>query len=85
MTTHIVIRDDALRSALRAAHKNEQRWMEIAPEYFADPERIDQWASIAKLRRLEVERIENLLAEMAGPSSPPEADAGYGMRNSPNG
>jgi hypothetical protein len=58
-------RDETLRSALRAARENEQRWMEISPEFFADPERIEQWASTAKLRRIEVERIEALLTEMA--------------------
>lgn len=71
MTTPIERRDDALRSALRVARENEQRWMEISPEYFADPERIGQWASVAKLRRLEVERIEALLAEMVEPSKSP--------------
>jgi hypothetical protein len=52
-------------SALQAARENEQRWMEISPEFFADPERIEQWASTAKLRRLEVERIEALLERIA--------------------
>jgi hypothetical protein len=56
---------DALRLTLRAARENETRWLEMSPESTADIERIEQWASIAKLRRLEVERIEMILAEMA--------------------
>lgn len=56
--------DDALRIALRAARENGDRWIEMSPESTADIERIEQWASIAKLRRLEVERLETLL-EMA--------------------
>jgi hypothetical protein len=56
---------DALRLTLRAARDNEARWREMSPESTADIERIEQWASIAKLRRVEVERIEMLLAEMA--------------------
>lgn len=53
---------DALQVALRAAQENEMRWMEISPEFSDDGERIEQWASTAKLRRLEVERLETLLA-----------------------
>ena len=53
---------EALQSALRVAHENENRWMEIAAEFSTDAERMEQWSSTAKLRRLEVERIEALLA-----------------------
>ena len=53
---------DALQSALRAARENENRWVGMSPEFTSDNERMEQWASTAKLRRLEVERIEALLA-----------------------
>ena len=62
---------DALQSALRAARENEARWMEMSPEISADNERMEQWASTAKLRRIEVERIETLLAEVADSSPGP--------------
>jgi hypothetical protein len=55
---------DALQIALRAARENEARWMEMSPELSDDGERMEQWASTAKLRRLEVERIETLMAEV---------------------
>ena len=53
---------EALQAALRVAHENENRWMEISAEFSTDAERMEQWSSTAKLRRLEVERIEALLA-----------------------
>jgi hypothetical protein len=59
---------DALQSALRAARENENRWAGMSPEFTSDSERMEQWASTAKLRRLEVERIEALLAKTTGPS-----------------
>ena len=64
---------DALQSALRAARENENRWAGMSPEFTSDSERMEQWASTAKLRRLEVERIEALMAKTTGPSgfSPP--------------
>jgi len=62
---------DALQIALRAARENETRWLEMSPEISADSERMEQWASTAKLRRLEVERIETLLAEVENPSPGP--------------
>jgi hypothetical protein len=62
---------DALQIALRAARENETRWMEMPPEFSDDGERMEQWASTAKLRRLEVERIETLLAEVADSSTGP--------------
>ena len=54
---------DALQSALHAARENENRWVGMSPEFTSDNERMEQWASTAKLRRLEVERIEALLAK----------------------
>jgi hypothetical protein len=62
---------DALQIALRAAHENEARWMEMSPEFSGDGDRMEQWASTAKLRRLEIERIETLLAEVENPSPGP--------------
>jgi hypothetical protein len=46
---------DALQIALRAARENVARWMEMSPEP----------------RRIEVERIETLLAEVADSSPGP--------------
>ena len=62
---------DALQSALRAARENENRWVEMSPEFSSDSERMEQWTSTAKLRRHEVERIEALLADATEPSSVP--------------
>lgn len=62
---------DALQIALRAARENEASWMEISPEISADSDRMEQWASTAKPRRLEIERIESLLAEAENPSPGP--------------
>ena len=59
---------DALQSALKAARENENRWMEISAEFSTDAERMEQWSSTAKLRRLEVERIEALLAGAPEPT-----------------
>jgi uncharacterized protein YndB with AHSA1/START domain len=39
--------------------------MEISAEFSTDPEQMEQWSSTAKLRRIEVERIEALLAGAA--------------------
>jgi hypothetical protein len=58
---------ETLQTALKAARENESRWMEISAECSTDPERMEQWSSTAKLRRLEVERIEALLAGAAAP------------------
>ena len=58
---------DALQAALKAARENENRWMEISAEFSTDAERMEQWSSTAKLRRLEVERIEALLADAPEP------------------
>jgi hypothetical protein len=38
--------------------------MEMSPEISGDGDRMEQWASTAKLRRLEIKRIETLLAEV---------------------
>ena len=62
---------DALQSALRAARENENRWIEMSLEFSSDSERMEQWASTAKLRRHEVERIEALLADATEPLSFP--------------
>jgi hypothetical protein len=53
---------EALQATLRVARENENRWMEISPDFSADAERMEQWSSTAKLRRFEVERLEALLA-----------------------
>ena len=58
---------DALQAALKAARENENRWMEISAEFSIDAERMEQWTSTARLRRLEVERIEALLSGAAEP------------------
>jgi hypothetical protein len=58
---------ETLQSALKTARENENRWMEISAEFSTDPERMEQWSSTAKLRRIEVERIETLLAGAAVP------------------
>jgi hypothetical protein len=62
---------DALQSALRATRENENRWVEMSLEFSSDSERMDQWASTAKLWRHEVERIEALLADTTEPLSFP--------------
>ena len=59
---------DALQAALKAARENENRWIEISADFSTDPERMEQWSSTAKLRRLEVERIEALLAGTQEPT-----------------
>jgi hypothetical protein len=58
---------DALQAALKAARENENRWMEISAEFSIDAERMEQCTSTARLSRLEVERIEALLAGAAEP------------------
>jgi hypothetical protein len=58
---------ETLQSALKTARENEDRWMEISAEFSTDPERMEQWSSTARFRRLEVERIEALLAGAAKP------------------
>ncbi len=58
---------DALQSALRVARENENRWVGMSLEFSSEGDRMDQWASTARLRRLEVERIEALLANVRKP------------------
>jgi hypothetical protein len=58
---------EPLQIALKAARENESRWMEISADFSTDPERMEQWSSTARLRRLEVERLEALLAGAAKP------------------
>ena len=58
---------ETLQAALKAARENESRWMEISAEFSTDAERMEQWTSTARLRRLEVERIEALLDGAAEP------------------
>ena len=60
-------KNEALLAALRVARENENRWMEISAEFSADAERMEQWTSTARFRRLEVERIEALLAGATEP------------------
>ena len=52
----------ALQSALRAARENEKRWREIQADFSTDSDAMEQWAATAKLRRLEIERLEAILA-----------------------
>jgi hypothetical protein len=52
-----------LQSALRVARENEKRWREMQAECSTDSEATEQWAATAKLRRLEVERLDSTLAE----------------------
>jgi hypothetical protein len=56
---------EELQSALHAARENENRWVGMSPDFSSDSERMEQWTSTAKLRRLEVERIEALLARLS--------------------
>lgn len=37
--------------------------MEVCPAFSSDSEQMEKWTSTAKLRRLEVDRIETLLAD----------------------
>ena len=74
MATPIERSNDALSSALQEAQRNEERWMGLSPEPSADGERMEQWRSIARLRRLEVERIEALLAQRIEPLGRPQLE-----------
>ena len=57
-----------LQAALKTVLENENRWMEISADFSTDADRMEQWSSTAKLRRLEVERIEALLAGAPEPT-----------------
>ncbi len=63
---------DEFQSALLTACENENRWIGMSPEFSTDSQGMEQWVSTAKLRRLEVERIEMLLAGLPGQSSSPQ-------------
>jgi hypothetical protein len=63
MTSSRKQRSAELHSALRTARENENRWLGLNAEYATDSEAMEQWANTARLRRLEVERIEALLAQ----------------------
>jgi hypothetical protein len=58
---------EALQTALKMARENENRWMEISADFSTDAERMEQWSSTARLRRIEVARIEALLAGAVDP------------------
>jgi hypothetical protein len=62
MTPSAKPHDAALQSALRAARENEKRWREMQAECSTDREAMEQWSATAILRRLEVERLEAILA-----------------------
>ena len=63
MTASRMQHDPALQTALRTARENENRWHEMHAEYATDSESQEQWGNTAKLRRLEVERWEAIVAE----------------------
>ena len=63
MTPSAKPQNAALQSALDAARENEKRWREMQAECSIDSEATEQWSATAKLRRLEVERLEAILAE----------------------
>ena len=62
MTPSAKPQNAALQSALRAARENEKRWREMQAECSTDHEAIEHWSATARLRRLEVERLEAILA-----------------------
>jgi hypothetical protein len=63
MTPTAKAKNSELQTALRAARENERRWGEMHEEDLPDRDSDEQWAATAKLRRLEVERLEALLGE----------------------
>ena len=63
MTPAANAKNSELQTALRAARENERRWREMHEECLTDRDSEEQWAATAKLRRLEVERLEALLGE----------------------
>jgi hypothetical protein len=64
--------EEALRAELQRARQNQARWLEMSPGAGAEPEETEQWATIAKLRRREVEKLESLLGRNRGVNSPAE-------------
>jgi len=63
MTPAAKAKNSELKTALRAARENERRWREMHEEDLTDKDSEEQWAATAKLRRIEVERLEALLGE----------------------
>ena len=63
MTPAANAKNSELQTALRAARENERRWREMHEEYLTDRDSEEQWTATAKLRRLEVERLEALIGE----------------------
>ena len=63
MTPTAKAKNSELQTALPAARENEKRWWEMHEEDLTDRASQEQWAATAKLRRLEVERLEALLGE----------------------
>ena len=63
MTPAAKAKNSELQTALRAARENERRWQEMHEEDLTDKDSEEQWAATAKLRRIEVERLEALLGE----------------------
>ena len=63
MTPAAKAKNSELQTALRAARENERRWQEMHEEDLTDRDSEEQWAATAKLRRLEVERLEALMGE----------------------
>ena len=63
MTPAANAKNSELQTALRAARENERRWREMHEEYLTDRDSEEQWTATAKLRRLEVERLEALMGE----------------------
>jgi len=63
MTPAANAKNSELKIALRAARENERRWREMHEEDLTDKDSEEQWAATAKLRRIEVERLEALLGE----------------------
>jgi hypothetical protein len=63
MTPAAKAKNSELKIALRAARENERRWREMHEEDLTDKDSEEQWAATAKLRRIEVERLEALLGE----------------------
>jgi len=63
MTSSREQHDSTLQSAIQVARENESRWLEMQAKFSSDSDAMEQWASTAKLRRLEVERLETALAE----------------------
>jgi hypothetical protein len=66
MTSSAKPQNAELQSALLSARENEKRWQEMQAEYSTDIDAMEQWVATAKLRRLEVERLETILAEAEG-------------------